>query len=92
MFDADGWKQFLNLCRAANTPEQLDTLFDLLFTHEEKAQLAMRVQLVKALLQGGKSQRQISSELKISIAKITRGSNALKTVPDDLKAFIIANT
>lgn len=88
----DGWNQFLALCRATESTQQLDQLFNLLFTLEEKDQLAMRVQLVKELLKKEKTQRQISQELKISIAKITRGSNALKTVDEALKAFILQHT
>jgi TrpR family trp operon transcriptional repressor len=92
MSASNGWNQFLTLCRATESTQQLDQLFSLLFTLEEKDQLAMRVQLVKELLKGEKTQRQISQDLKISIAKITRGSNALKTVDESLKAFILRHT
>jgi TrpR family trp operon transcriptional repressor len=88
---SDGWDQFLTLCRAAESKTRLNQLFDLLFTMEEKTQLAMRVQLVKELLKNEKTQREISQHLKISIAKITRGSNALKTVDESLKTFILNN-
>lgn len=87
--ESRGWSQFLTLCRASESTHQLDQLFSLLFTLEEKDQLAMRVQLVRELLRGEKTQRQISQDLKISIAKITRGSNALKTVDEALKSFIL---
>ena len=87
--EPNGWSQFLTLTRAAESIQQLDQLFNLLFTLEEKNQLAMRVQLVKELLKGEKTQREISQDLKISIAKITRGSNALKTVDQALKTFIL---
>lgn len=87
--ELNGWNQFLTLTRAAESTQQLDQLFNLLFTLEEKDQLAMRVQLIKELLRGEKTQRQISQDLKISIAKITRGSNALKMVDPALKTFIL---
>lgn len=83
-----GWDDFLALCQGADSKEVLDELCGLLFTLEEKEQLALRVELVKELLKGEKTQREISRELNISIAKITRGSNALKTASDQLKAFI----
>lgn len=83
-----GWKDFLTLFSQVNAPELLDELCGLLFTLEEKEQLALRVELVKELIQGQKTQRDISRDLNISIAKITRGSNALKIVSDPLKDYI----
>lgn len=83
-----GWDDFLALCQGAESKAILNELCDLLFTLEEKQQLALRVELVKELLHGEKTQREISRDLNISIAKITRGSNALKTASDQLKMFI----
>ena len=83
-----GWDDFLALWQGAGSKAMLSELCDLLFTLEEKQQLALRVELVKELLKGEKTQREISRDLNISIAKITRGSNALKTTSDQLKAFI----
>ena len=83
-----GWHDFLTLMRATDSDNEFSELCDLLFTLEEKEQIALRVELVKALLKGDKTQRQISQDLSISIAKITRGSNALKTASHDLKAQI----
>ncbi|AAO90057.1 trp operon repressor [Coxiella burnetii] len=85
---SEGWRGFLTLCQKAETVDQLDELFGLLFTLEEKEQLALRVELVRALLRGEKPQREIAHDLNISIAKITRGSNALKTTSDKIKSFI----
>lgn len=83
-----GWREFLALCRHTNSDEQLASLLDLLLTLDEKEQLAMRVNLLQALLTGEKTQRVIAEELKVSIAKITRGSNALKTISPELKAYL----
>ena len=85
---AKGWDEFLKLCHEASSVSQLNELFDLLFTLEEKEQLAMRVRLVKELLKGEKTQREMAHDLNVSIAKITRGSNALKTADSELKAYI----
>ncbi len=85
-----GWEKFLSLCQGADSVERLDELFSLMFTLEEKETLATRVLLVLELLKGDLTQRDISKHLNISIAKITRGSNALKTVSDALKAFLLA--
>jgi TrpR family transcriptional regulator, trp operon repressor len=83
-----GWHDFLKLCRAAKTTKQLDELFDCLMTFEERHALGLRVALIQELLSGQKTQREIAADLDISIAKITRGSNALKIITDRLKNFL----
>lgn len=75
-----GWKEFITLCLAAKDDKQLSEIFDLFLTLEEKESLAMRLLIVKELLTGKKTQRQIAKDLNVSIAKITRGSNALKLI------------
>ena len=87
--EEDGWWRFLKLCAAVKTPEQFKELFDLFLTIEEKEALALRYLLLKELLEGKKAQREISADLKISISKITRGSNALKIINNDLKEFLL---
>jgi TrpR family trp operon transcriptional repressor len=84
-----GWRQFIELCRHVQTDEALEELFDLLLTLEEQEQLATRVELLKALLKGDKPQRLIAEELKISIAKMSRGSNALKIIKPSLRRYLI---
>lgn len=83
-----GWADFLKLCHAAKNFEQLDELMGLLLTTDEREQLALRVDLIHELIQGQKSQRDIAKDLEISIAKITRGSNALKIISDDLHRYL----
>ena len=83
-----GWQDFITLCREADSAELLNELFVLLLTLEEKEQLSLRVALVQELIQGKKTQREISRDLNVSIAKITRGSNALKTISNSLKEYI----
>jgi TrpR family transcriptional regulator, trp operon repressor len=68
---------FLALCAEIKDNKDLDAWFDLFFTEEEKKALAHRYLIVQALLEN-KTQRQIAAELKVSIAKITRGSHSLK--------------
>ncbi len=88
-YQSKGWSQLLNLCLNAESKEQLNSLFELLFTLEEKEQLALRVELVRELLEGKNTQREISRQLNISIAKITRGSNALKKIDLSLKQYML---
>jgi TrpR family transcriptional regulator, trp operon repressor len=84
----DNWKNFVAMCAKATSPEKLSALFDLFFTHEEKDFLTSRFLLVKALLDGKLTQREIAAKYKISISQITRGSNALKTIDEDLIEFL----
>lgn len=85
----DGWHGFLKQCAQIDSPEQLKTFLDFFLTLEEKDDLAKRYLLTKALLKEEKTQREISEALKISISKITRGSNALKTISNELREFLI---
>lgn len=55
----------------------MQKLFEELFTQREKYDFALRWRLMKELHQG-KTQRDIASELGISLCKITRGSKILK--------------
>ena len=53
-------------------------LLELLFTATELEQLVARYDIVKGLLAKNMTQRELAADLKLSIAKITRGSNELK--------------
>ena len=61
------------------------------FTMEEKADIADRFAIIDALLEEKMTQRDMSETLGVSIAKITRGSNALKMLDPKLKAFLKKN-
>ena len=67
---------------------ELAEFYDLFLTLEEKKDLALRLLLVRALLDEELTQREIAQELGVSIAKITRGSNALKITKKKLKERI----
>lgn len=86
--NSDGWRYFLNWCSGTQDHALLNELFDCLLTPEEKESIETRCLIVKALLDQKKTQRQISEELKVSIAKITRGSNQLKRNSKQLKAYL----
>lgn len=83
-----GWQYFLQLCLAAKDKESLSELLTLLLTPEEKTDIETRCLIIKALLEQQKPQRQISNDLHVSIAKITRGSNELKRISTQLKAYL----
>ncbi len=84
-----GWHCFLELCHSTKDTKLLAELFELLFTPEEKDSLETRCLIVKALLDQQRTQRQISEDLKVSIAKITRGSNGLKRISPKLKQYLL---
>jgi TrpR family transcriptional regulator, trp operon repressor len=73
-----GWNEFLTLCTKFETTKEFDEAFNLFLTHEEKEALASRYLIIKALLEANITQREMSEKHKVSIAQITRGSNALK--------------
>lgn len=73
-----GLLEFAELCYQAKDKKMLEDLFDLFFTPEERLDLSMRYWIILDLIKGEKPQRQIAEDLKVSIAKITRGSNELK--------------
>lgn len=84
----EGWRSFIELCNGVKTKDDMDTLFHLFFTPEEISDLAGRALIVQELLKGEKNQREISSEKKVSISKITRGSNSLKQLDADFKKWL----
>ena len=79
------WKNFVALCSKFNTSDHVADLFELFLTRAEQDDIAMRYRIVRTLLTGKKTQRQIAKDLSVSIAKITRGSNALKIAPEKTK-------
>lgn len=87
----EGWQCFLNWCSGTQDKQLLTELFDCLLTPEEKESVEGRCLIVRALLDQEKPQRQISEELKVSIAKITRGSNQLKRISKQLKTYLQNN-
>lgn len=84
----DSWRGFIQLCAKMQTPEEFDRFFGLFFTIEEKESLAARFLIIKALLEGRLTQREIAAKFKVSIAQITRGSNALKIIDEQLRKFL----
>lgn len=84
----DGWHAFLKLCAKIDSPNDFKEFFDLFLTIEEKETLASRYLVVKSLLEGKLTQREIAEKFKVSIAQITRGSNALKIISPRLKELL----
>jgi len=86
-----GWKQYLHWCHQAKDEKQLDALFDLVLTPEEKSDIATRCLIINELLAQEASQRDIAKNLNVSIAKITRGSNELKRMKTAIIQYVKTN-
>ena len=86
--DKDGWHNFLQILAEEQDPKKLEVLSSLLFTAEERDSLASRIRIIEELLKGKMTQREIAKKYGVSIAKITRGSNALKEVSEEMKDFL----
>ena len=88
---SNGWHVFIQWCLASKNEKMLSSLFELLLTQEEKESIASRCLIVMELIKHEKTQRDISADLNVSIAKITRGSNELKRMPSKLIEFLKRN-
>ena len=86
--EEDGWRGFLELCLKVKGFKELDALLDLFLTATERSEVSKRFLIVRELLSGKKTQREMAKDLKVSIAKITRGSNMLKTIKTDLRKLL----
>jgi TrpR family trp operon transcriptional repressor len=86
-----GWHGFIKLCLATKNDKMLSSLFDFIFTQEEKESIASRYLIVQGLLNKEKTQRTMAEDLHVSIAKITRGSNELKRTSPKLIKFLKEN-
>lgn len=87
----EGWKKFLKLTSKLKKPEMAELLFNLLLTLEEKEMLGQRILIIKALMEGKMTQREIAEKFSVSISQITRGSNALKVIDAETSKFLQAN-
>ncbi len=79
---------FLDLCLKTKKLSRLQDMFNLFLTLEEKEHLGSRMKIIRTLLEQKLSQREISEKMHVSISQITRGSNALKMIDDDLLQYI----
>ncbi len=85
----DPWRDFISLLTKIKSQNELSALFDLFFTIEERETLSSRFMIIKALLENKLPQREISEKYNVSIAQITRGSNALKIIDPKLREHLI---
>ncbi len=86
--DEEGWWRFLNMCQQVESAADFDAIFHVFLTFEEREALAKRYWILRELLKEERTQREISAKFKVSIAKITRGSNELKQTDEKVKAML----
>lgn len=85
--DMDDLHELIDIFTKTNNYEEMQKLFEELFTQREKYDFALRWRLMKELYQG-KPQRTIASELGISLCKITRGSKILKDPEAEMNSVL----
>ncbi len=84
----NGWDAFLQWCTKLKTSKDFDRFFQLLLTLEEQETIGKRCLIIEALEEGKLTQREIAETFGVSIAQITRGSNALKVIDPGLRKFL----
>lgn len=84
------WQDVLDLIHRASDTGHEAELLKMLLTQDERTALIARVNIINELLKGEMSQRQLSQLLGVGIATITRGSNELKQLDSEQKAWLQA--
>ncbi|ARD21580.1 trp operon repressor [Shewanella japonica] len=82
------WESVIEKVLSYPDSDELNVLFQLLLTEEERSAVAGRLKVFQSLLQGELSQRQISADYQVSIATITRCSNYLKNMNNEHRELI----
>ena len=87
MSDA-AWRKFIKILHGLEAESDLSAFLELLLTPDEREDMVKRVAIVKHLVKGDMTQRELAKHLEISIAMITRGSNALKQIDSKTKELL----
>lgn len=74
------WVRVIKLLQSQQDVDALQALMGVLLTREEREAVGTRLAILQALVAGDESQREIARRIGVSIAKVTRCSNYLKTL------------
>ncbi|GAM58812.1 transcriptional repressor protein trpR [Vibrio ishigakensis] len=77
------WTKVLQMIEKAVDEGSQQTLLSIMLTADEREALVTRAKILDMLLNQQCSQRQISQDLGVGIATVTRGNNELKNRTDD---------
>jgi TrpR family transcriptional regulator, trp operon repressor len=80
--DFENWPSLMDVVKNACDNGEHEMLLTLIMTPDERETLVSRANILCGLLKGDLSQRQISQQLGVGIATITRGSAELKNCTD----------
>ena len=80
--ESECWVQVIKLLQRQQDAQALQALMKVLLTREEREAVGTRLAIMRALLAADESQREIARRIGVSIAKVTRCSNFLKTLSD----------
>jgi TrpR family trp operon transcriptional repressor len=81
------WPLFIAITEKLDR-DDLSVWLDLLLTPAEKEDIQDRIEILKGLLEESLPQRELGEKLGVSISKISRGSNLLKTINSDKKEWL----
>ena len=75
------WRSFVKLC-ATLSEDELTELFSLFLTVAERDDITDRYIILTTMLNSNMTHREIASGFNISLAKVSRGSNAIKVAEE----------
>ena len=79
--------QLARILGAARNEVELQTLIDGLLAPQELEEVVLRWELIEELL-SGRTQREISDRLGVSLGKIARGSRLIKYGPPEFRQLV----
>ena len=82
------WQKVVALLNGQTDQQALQAVLSVLLTAEERDAIGSRLAIMQALLAKQETQREISTRLGVSIAKVTRCSNYLKMLDGTEKQLI----
>ena len=86
--NVEQWLKVVDLLQQQEDETALHRVLAVLLTPEEQDAIASRLSIMRALIEGSMSQREIAASQGVSIAKVTRCSNYLKRLSEEEKLLV----